>query len=297
MDRFVSPKRVAQALGVSESSLKRWCDKGMLPTNRTAGGHRKLALADVLSFLRQQGKSLIHPELLGLPQRSQHTEDNWDALLGQFSQAIQNGDSTAIQQIIYDLYLGGHSIAKICDHLICAAMREMGENWSCGSVEVYAERRACELISKHLHDLGLKIPLRTTGPVAMGGTLTGDYYQLPTQMVELVLQDQGWQASSLGCNLPSGTLGTSMRDHQPRLFWLSISYFADRELFLQQYHKVAATAAELQIPLAIGGQALTTKLRSELSYTVYCENLQDLLNYSQSLIMPKSTLTASPAVP
>jgi predicted site-specific integrase-resolvase len=29
---LLTPKQVARAIGVSESSLKRWCDKGVLPT-------------------------------------------------------------------------------------------------------------------------------------------------------------------------------------------------------------------------------------------------------------------------
>ena len=33
----LSPKQVALALGVSEASLKRWCDKGFLDSTRTAG--------------------------------------------------------------------------------------------------------------------------------------------------------------------------------------------------------------------------------------------------------------------
>ena len=49
--QLLSPKQVARALGVSESSLKRWCDKGLIPTERTAGGHRRLPLAGVLDFL------------------------------------------------------------------------------------------------------------------------------------------------------------------------------------------------------------------------------------------------------
>ena len=65
--KLVTPKQVAQAIDVSESSLKRWCDRGLLTTVRTAGGHRRLALDDVFQFLRQSGQQLVRPELLGLP--------------------------------------------------------------------------------------------------------------------------------------------------------------------------------------------------------------------------------------
>lgn len=68
-----TPRQVARALGVSESTLKRWCDRGLLPTIRTAGGHRRIPIHGVLSFIRDNDQTLAHPELLGLPATSGQT--------------------------------------------------------------------------------------------------------------------------------------------------------------------------------------------------------------------------------
>ena len=67
---LVSPKQVARAIGVSESSLKRWCDQGLIKTVRTAGGHRKMTIAEVLRYVREQDHKLVSPEILGLPPRT-----------------------------------------------------------------------------------------------------------------------------------------------------------------------------------------------------------------------------------
>ena len=67
MNEFVTPKQVARAIQVSESSVKRWCDKGVIPTQKTAGGHRRIQLAGLVRFLRESGQVLARPEVIGLP--------------------------------------------------------------------------------------------------------------------------------------------------------------------------------------------------------------------------------------
>ena len=63
----VSPKQLARAIQVSESSIKRWCDQGVISTVRTAGGHRRIDMPDVMRFLRDNRYDLVRPEVLGLP--------------------------------------------------------------------------------------------------------------------------------------------------------------------------------------------------------------------------------------
>ena len=73
MRDLLTPKQVARALDVSESSVKRWCDKGAIPTQYTAGGHRRIPLAPLLQLVREGSYQLIHPEALGLPATSGQT--------------------------------------------------------------------------------------------------------------------------------------------------------------------------------------------------------------------------------
>ena len=67
MAKSVSPKQLARAIGVSESSVKRWCDDGVIHTSYTPGGHRKIEIDQVLQFLRNTKHAIADPEILGLP--------------------------------------------------------------------------------------------------------------------------------------------------------------------------------------------------------------------------------------
>src|SRR5690242_3719305 len=62
--RHLSPRDLADALGVSESSLKRWVDAGKLAAFRTEGGHRRIAVSEALRFIRETGAPVARPELL-----------------------------------------------------------------------------------------------------------------------------------------------------------------------------------------------------------------------------------------
>ena len=42
MKPLLSPKELADAIGVSESSIKRWVDNGEIQATKTSGGHRRI---------------------------------------------------------------------------------------------------------------------------------------------------------------------------------------------------------------------------------------------------------------
>ncbi|MEM9791075.1 MAG: MerR family DNA-binding transcriptional regulator [Planctomycetota bacterium] len=67
MRNVLSPKEVALAIGVSESSLKRWADAGRIRVRRTAGGHRRIAIQEAIRFARYYGFPVVRPDILYLP--------------------------------------------------------------------------------------------------------------------------------------------------------------------------------------------------------------------------------------
>jgi excisionase family DNA binding protein len=282
--RLVTPKQVAQAIGVSESSLKRWCDRGILTTVRTAGGHRRLALDDVFQFLRQSGKLLVRPELLGLPSNTGRSTTVAERARDQIGDALIAGDEDQCRRIVFDLYLAGQSACDICDRVLAPALHHIGARWQCGEVSIYRERRACETGLKTLHDLRVAIHTPSAdAPVAIGGSLEWDPYSLPTAMIEVVLRELGWNATSLGTQLPTKAFVEAVRDNRPRLLWISVSCVESVPAFLEEYGLLHDVATKAGAAVVVGGRALTAEVRQQMTYSAYCDTLKHLITFASSL--------------
>ena len=284
MKDLVTPKQVARAIQVSESSVKRWCDKGVIPTQYTAGGHRRIPIGGLLDFLRSTKQQLVRPEVLGLPATTGQTNRVIDRAAGQLTEALVQGDEEQTRQIVFDLYLAAHSISAICDQVIAKSFVEIGDRWQCGDAEVYQERLGCEQTLRLLHELRMLIPAPpANAPIAIGGAIEGDQYDLATAMVELVLRDSKWNATSLGGNLPLNTLGPAIKQHRPKMFWVSASHLANESEFLRDYETLYSEFG-MDVAFVVGGRALTQNIRQQMKYAGFCDNLQHLEAFAQSLL-------------
>jgi excisionase family DNA binding protein len=283
MRENLTSKQVARALQVSESSIKRWCDKGVLPVAYTAGGHRRIPLSGLIEFLRASKQELARPELVGLPATTGRTVRVLDRSAGQFCNALLQGDEEVCRQIALDLYLGEHAVSSICDEVFSKAFDDIGQRWEAGEVEVYQERRAGNLVIRVINELRsfLRTP-SADAPVAIGAAPQGDPYSLGTTMAEIVLRESGWNASSLGGNLPFTTLSAAIKENRPRLFWLSISSLEDEDDFLSGYQELYECFG-LDVAFVVGGRALTAEIRQEMKYAAYCDNFQHIEAFARTL--------------
>jgi methanogenic corrinoid protein MtbC1 len=280
---LVSPKQVARAIGVSESSLKRWCDQGLIKTIRTAGGHRKMAIADVLRYLRERGQALVEPEVLGLPAVSPRAIGGLSNNRPRFVEALLAGEESLARQIVFDLYLAKHAQSVIFDEVFAVALREIGDRWACHDVDVYQERRGCEIALNILSDLRRVQHVPEKKWLAIGGTIEGDQYALPSTMAELVLRDCGFYATSLGSSIPLASLIKAVESTQPKLFWLSVSYIREGLDFVAGFSALSQACTAAGTALVVGGRALTEDLRHRMTYASFCDTMQHLEGFAQAL--------------
>jgi methanogenic corrinoid protein MtbC1 len=105
---------------------------------------------------------------------------------------------------------------------------------------------------------------------------------LPTAMVELALRPQGWRAYSLGSRLPFATLATAIKDANPQIIWLSVSHIDDEQQFLAEYRAFHEQVCA-EVAVVVGGRALSESLRSQMGYAAFCDKLQHLEVFAETL--------------
>lgn len=290
----ITTRRAAQALGVSEASLKRWCDQGLLPTARTPGGHRRLPLSGIVEFVRERHLELVQPGVLGLPELNRRSAGDSPGLRQVMQAALEKADEPEFRRLLLGSYLAGASAVELLDDLIAPAFRAIGDRWAHGEVAIYAERRAVELCTRELHQLRMFLPAPAPeAPQAIGGTLAGDPYSLPTTMLEIALREAGWRAQSYGCGLPSATLVDALQQVHPRVLWLSVSAVETEAGFLEEYGAIYDAAQKLGVAVLVGGRMLTAPLRELIQYSAYGDNLRHAVAFVRALHTPASGTPAN----
>ena len=284
MDQF-TPKQVARAIGVSDASLKRWCNSGKIAYVRTAGGHRRIELSAVIQFLKSSGLPMVRPEILRLPATCGAGKTVARRAVQDTVQALTAGDEQQLDHIVMDLMLGGKSLSEIIDEVIAPAFADLGDRWQHRELEIFQERRACEIAQRAIALAARRLPAqRPNAPRAIGCAAPTDPYGLPTTFVETGLSEEGWRAESLGVGLPVATIRVAIEKLQPRLFWMSVSWVANQERFLADAQIIFDCAVRNGVSMVVGGRYLTPEVRARLRYAAFCDTLGHLKNFAASLV-------------
>ena len=220
--RTLSPGELAQIVGVSQSSIRRWVDDGVIDVTRTTGGHRRILLYEALRFIREQGMPVLRPELLGVPELgSRASAERVGPLTGDvLFRLLQDGEAAKARGAIVGAFVDGMSLASLFDGPIARALAQIGTLWKHSEEGIFVEHVATGVCLEAVNRLRVLLPPpSSSAPVALGGAPSGDPYLLPSLMAATVVA--GWlplpvTSVSNAATLPCGPVqeSTSMLEIQ-----------------------------------------------------------------------------------
>lgn len=252
MIQSLSPKSLAEAIGVSESSVKRWVDQGHLAAVRTAGGHRRILRNEALRYIRANRLPVVRPDRLDLPATVSSASAGGEAD-APFYQALVDGGPLDAAGLLLRLYLEGETVASLCDTVVYPAMSRVGTLWHDDAGGVVVEHRATSVCLSALAEVRRALP-PPTGLNAVGGAPSGDPYLLGSLAAATVLAGEGYHAINLGPDTPIPLLARAAEMYDARLVWISVTAERRDPRLGAQLAELAAALERVGGLLALGGR-------------------------------------------
>lgn len=210
----------ARRVGVTPDLLRAWERRyGLLQPIRTEGGFRLYTDDDaerVERMKRALDEGFSAAEAARRALALEHsTQPALDGARDRLVAAAHAYDEAAMHAILDDT-LAAFSLETVLRQLILPALREIGEEWERGTLEVGQEHFATNLVRERLLALARQWG-RGGGPLAILACAPGERHDIGLIAFGLVLRARGWRILFLGADMPIATLGKTVSTTSPQL--------------------------------------------------------------------------------
>ena len=252
----------ARRAGVSPELLRAWERRyGLLQPIRSDGGFRLYTTEDAERVARmRQGldEGLSAAEAARRALVSPRPPENLlDDARRRLLAAVRAYDEAALHAVLDEAF-AGFALETVLGELILPALREIGDGWERGELEVGQEHFATNVIRERL--LGLaRLWGRGGGPLALLACAPGERHDIGLIAFGLLLRSHGWRVLLLGADTPLATLEQAVAANEPRLVVVSS---VDPARF--EAESAALTRLARSTPLALSGAGASEELCARL---------------------------------
>lgn len=282
-EKYMTTRQLARLWMVSEASVKRWADAGLLRASRTAGGHRRFLIEDVSRFQSERGLG-APPSLFRAGERGVKVAAaaaRSDASVESFYEALTSGDEDAATWLLLDSYLEGKDVWVLFDDVVAGAMRRVGDCWHDGVLTIAEEHHATRTATRALERVGVSVRRREgTGKIALCCAPEDELHELPALCLQVLLESEGWRVKNYGGNTPFFTLADAIEKQSPRLVCISSTVLTNLERCAREFAEVRAKAEACGARIALGGEGFRDEnARRRFKTDLYAEKFADLREF------------------
>ena len=280
-------------LGVSEASVKRWADSGLLPMEKTAGGHRRFRPEDLAAVRRgvpnadetqpQRRRAALAPRETRTPELAPGREA---ALAEETFRALLEGSDEEVSSLLVGLHLEGHSVGRIADGILCAAMRRVGDLWHAGELSVAGEHVATCTAGAALQTLRASLQ-GSEGEQrvrALCCSVEDDFHELPLRLAALTLEACGLTVFNLGPSTPFSALAEAVHRFGPELVCVSSTVLLRLDRAAYEYAGFNKAARRAGAAVVLGGAGFREEgVRRRLPADLHAESFRQLEEFVGTL--------------
>jgi excisionase family DNA binding protein len=291
LSKQLTSKDAARLLGVSEASVKRWADSGILPTVKTAGGHRRFRPEDVAVFrrrnLHETGRSAARTSarVSQAAAGTLHDPTRNKEIAGLLYDVLVAGHAEEAAAILVSLHLDGVGVALLADEVLCPAMRRVGDLWHQGELSVAQEHVATRAALEALNALRASLHTREAhGRRAVCCAAEEDFHELPVQIAALTLEANGWEVINLGTSTPFYALAEAIGRFAPSIACVASTILEGLDRAAREYAEARRAAARFGTLMVLGGAGFAGEdVRRRFPAELYAEDFKQLEEFAISL--------------
>ena len=279
----LTTRDVAALLLVSEATVKRWADDGLLLPKKTVGGHRRFSIQSIARLRREQG---IAPAAQSAAKRGgKKTTPVRLPSAESFSELLLSDNEAEAAAQLIDAYLQNYSLATIFDSTIAGAMHRVGDLWFNGTITIADEHLATRVMLSGLQKLrGIVVPEPANGLKAIGCGIEGDLHELPIHLAEVIFESEGWEVSNLGPNTPLFTLRDMVAQKKPDLVCVSARSIVDLDRATTEYAQLRKIIEKINGTTVLGGEVFSDlNVRQRFPAEFYAESFEGLSRFVKEL--------------
>jgi excisionase family DNA binding protein len=287
--KYLTTKEVARLCHVSDATVKRWQDAGLLNSERTTGGHRRFRAEEVARFQREcnLGIKVCHgDESANTATTRRRPKRNYSNYIyfaegsptSLFFHSLIGGREEEATNILINEFLQGKSLTEIFDSTVTDSLRLIGELWMRGELTVAQEHLATRATLNAVHKLRGIVPVaETNGKFAMCCAVEGDFHELSTHLAQMTFESEGWEVLNFGANTPLYSFGEEVLHHSPDLVCISATIINDPERLSRDFKDFQSKIVKLRIPIILGGRVFEHEfLRQRFPADFYPESFGGL---------------------
>jgi excisionase family DNA binding protein len=289
--KFLTTRQLARLWLVSEATVKRWADTGQLKSARTAGGHRRFPLSEVLRFQAERGlgAGAGGVSVAGAARGAMHAPGgaqpavpfDVERTAGLFFDAIARGLAGEASALLLEAHMHGVAVEVVFDEVVAPALRRVGDAWHADVMSVADEHLATSTAARAVETLAGAT--RRAGAhigEAVCCAAEGEMHTVAILCLQAALEAAGWEARNLGGHTPFFALAEYVARHRPALVCVSSTMQWELEHNARDYAQLAQAALACGARVVLGGEGFRdAAVRARFNADLHAGSITELAEF------------------